>query len=221
MNRFAILAIALFLVSCGTEYDPYNPPSPPPPVYTPPPVTHVDEAVKVIYDEFVEECYRRGHTTCISTVERRLIESVKVVDVATLRKDPGSENRVGVCYTWTDSRGNLARAQVEILEHNGSGGKWDPDALKGLVYHELGHCLLALNHVCELVNSDGTTNTSCKYNATNPYMMFPTMYWAQVYRDYWGTMVDYMFNSAGRWLALLDDVFSDEPQGPLTKRTQE
>lgn len=139
----------------------------------------IDERIKGYVEEFKGICDLMPSATCLERWSK--LDSISIVDMETLRKEAKGERWVGVCWEWTDSNKNLIRSHIQILNNDGHGSDWDKDALKGLVYHELGHCLLRLEHTSSFAN--------------NPKMMNPSMYPTSVYINNWDNMVKEMFST--------------------------
>lgn len=199
MKKFA--AILILAAACGKEEvrDTTTAPTTsatPEPYHPPIRKTLVDDSLVDIFTQFKQDCEKREDKNCLTILSDGRLESVKMVGVDILRKDPGSENRVGVCYAWVDSQNKLVNAQIEILNNNGRGQEWDPHVLKGILYHELGHCVLGLPHTCN------PNTTACAVDYNNPSMMWPWIYSRQTYEAHWTKMVEDMFLTIGRMFSL-------------------
>jgi hypothetical protein len=60
--------------------------------------------------------------------------------------DPSTEEQpqtVGVCNSWHDESGDLVRSNIVVKEMK------NPVMAKALMYHELGHCVLGLEHTSQ------------------------------------------------------------------------
>lgn len=215
------LALFLVLTSCGPQelvQDSSTQPNPkpretPPPSTTPPPIlsTQVDEVLNKYVSEFKQGCAIRQDLDCLTTFSSGKLESVKMVDAATLRREAGSDNRVGVCYAWVNAQKEMIKGRIEILNNNGRGEPWDADTLRGVVFHELGHCVLGLPHSCNPVGLP-----ACTVDYENPSMMWPWIYPATVYQNHWQRMVDGMFSTVDRMFSLALSLVSSDDE-PLTK----
>lgn len=133
-----------------------------------------DETVRQYVDEFKQRCIDLNHQTCLNRWSR--LESVLFVEQSVIQNEPNSEDRVGVCYIWEDEKGRFVKAQVQLLR-----GDWDEIELRGLIYHELGHCVLGLDHVV------GTRS--------RPTIMNPYLYHAELYLEFWDQMLSDLFST--------------------------
>lgn len=170
-----ILTTACMLVACGTQEtvtttlrNPTEPTDKP----TKPTETN-DSRIQKYVDEFKQRCIDLNHRACLKRWTR--LESVLFVERSVIQNEPGSENRVGVCYVWEDGNKRLVKAKVQILQDI----EWNDEELKGLVYHELGHCALGLDH------TNGTKG--------HPTIMNPYLYHAMIYIEFWEQMVSELF----------------------------
>ena len=173
---FWLMVLALFLASCGSDNKPTFYPAP-----TPVPrnsVPKVDEAVKEYVSGFKAICDSRPSSVCLKRWPR--IEYITIVKDEAIRTDAAKDNWVGVCWEYTDANHQLVKANVQILDNDGRGNPWDADSLKGIIYHELGHCALNLEH------------EDSPY--TNPKMMNSFLYSYNIYISNWEKMVEYEFS---------------------------
>jgi hypothetical protein len=192
------ISLLTLLVACGQENTIISRRAP-----EPPPVTlKVDDALLKRYvDEFYQLCVDRNHSTCLDRFKK--LESVAFVDATTIQNgEPGAENRAGVCYVWSDQYNRIHKTQIQVLNI-----EWDPKVLEGLIYHELGHCVLGLDHV------QGGKN--------NPKMMNPYVYYAELYLEYWQQMVDELFTTALSLLGSKVENDNSSSTTSLTKRVYE
>jgi hypothetical protein len=148
-----------------------------------------DEQVNEYYQEFVQMCHDTNHTKCLTNIPK--LKSIQIVDAATLAKhskpvggDP-QYKKVGLCtYRYHTSKPNaIADSNVYLLNNNGYGENWFPEELRALLFHELGHCLLQLDH------------PNPTRPPTNPAIMNHRMYPHQTYIDNWDTMVAELFTN--------------------------
>lgn len=161
------LALFILLVGCGAQ-EPVT-------ISRRSPVVRVNnDLVKEYVEAFHQRCVEQNHRVCLDRWNK--LEYVLFVPANVIQDTPDAHDRVGVCYLWEDEKRRLHKTQVQLLE-----GDWDPKELEGLVYHELGHCVLGLDH------QDGTV--------AHPTMMNPYLYTTDVYRIYWEQMVDEIFNA--------------------------
>lgn len=184
VSIFFWLLLLLLLTGCGSS-DPTFYPAP-----TPVPrnsVPKVDEAVKEYVSGFKDICDSRPSPVCLKRWPR--IEYITVVKDEAIRTDAAKDNWVGVCWEYTDSKHQLVKANVQILDNDGRGNPWDADSLKGIIYHELGHCALNLEH------------EDSPY--TNPKMMNPSLYSYHIYANNWEKMVEEEFSVQS--LALMEE----------------
>ena len=184
------------MYNCGNTDKPIYPTTEQPKPYTY--VLKPDESVKEYVQEFKRICDIKHIVVCLARWSK--LKTVTVVDEATLRKDSKGEKWAGVCWEWTDSNNNLVRADIQVLDNDGYGNKWSPESLEGLIYHELGHCLLDLEH--EASPPD------------RPKMMNPALYDNQVYVDNWDKMVEEEFSIPN--LALFEEYGISEEELILT-----
>jgi len=174
------LIILLLLSSCSVEDQPIYPSPEPPKPYSP--IANTDESVRKYVKEFKHICDIRPSSLCLSRWPQ--LESVTVVNIETLRKDSNGEQWAGVCWQWTDGNGKLVKASIQVLDDDGYGNKWNADSLRGLMFHELSHCLLDMDHTPS--------------PESNPKMMNPFLYPTQIYIDNWDKMVEDVFAAADR-----------------------
>jgi len=126
-----IVTLILLLNGCGTEpsdwVEAVNP-SPEERVRFEQPVASIAQ----ILNEFLFDCGTKWNAD-ISNFSK--LEFIRYSDPST-EEEP---NRVGVCWTWT-SGGILTKANIEVKNIQPA------IKFKALLYHELGHCVLGLDH---------------------------------------------------------------------------
>ena len=171
-----ILALAISFVSCATSKKAayhindvmvkilYGVPGPILPIHT-----QVDDELKPYYEQFVNDAGIRR--TKLNTG----LETVKVVnEIESPDKDKGTRV-IGVCI-WHYYDNGVAVRNIEIVKSLLS----DPIQLRLVVYHELGHCLLNLDHTPNNSKQimDPISNLSDEYVTQN-----------------WNDLVNYEFES--------------------------
>jgi len=180
MKVYALALLAL--VGCGAAEQ-----HPPVPTQEPRPDTAItDEQVQEYYDEFMQLCDYTNHTLCHTNAPK--LRSIQIVDKEELLKQAAkikvtSTTTVGLCvYSYrTNNPTNIISSNVYLLNNNGYGQNWYPDELRALIFHELGHCLLQLEH-------PNPTRPS-----TDPAIMNYQMYRLSIYQSNWDTMVTELF----------------------------
>lgn len=170
-----VYMLALLLVGCGSIEN-----------QEPDPSTNIsDSTLNEYYTQFIQECKAVSHTLCATnTPKLRTIQFVDEKFIDDLAKNAGNPppitKRVGVCVA-EYRLDTITRSYVYILKHDGYNYAWHPDALRALVFHELGHCLLQLDH------------PSPARPSTDPAIMNSQMYSVKTYQLNWESMVAELF----------------------------
>jgi hypothetical protein len=128
-----LLLTALAVTACGTEEsDDWRRLS----QEQPPPSFKVEEptqTLKQILDNFLHDC---GTTYEADVSDVSKLEFIRYGDPAT-EENP---TRVGVCLSYHYSSGKLYKSNITVKQMG------TPVRMKALLYHELGHCVLGLDH---------------------------------------------------------------------------
>ena len=155
-----LLLAALTITSCGSEdlTDWHRIPrqKDPPPVKAEEPI----QSLKQILDNFLYDCSIK-HKANVSDVNK--LEYIRYGDPAT-EENP---TRIGVCWTWHYDNGALYKSNIIVKQMNTA------ISMRALMYHELGHCVLGLEH------TDQESKT----------MMSPTMHNDAYYEANWDKLV--------------------------------
>ena len=178
------LSALLLLVGCGSAESQRTLT----PGQEPRPKTTVhDQQVKEYYDEFVRLCDYYNSSTCATNMPK--LRYIKIVDKKELMLhaeeiNMGSKTEaVGLCVYYYNPKTNaIVESYVYLLDNNGYGENWFPEEVKALVFHELGHCLLRLDH------------PNPARPETDPAIMNYRMYSRDTYTNNWDSMVHEMFN---------------------------
>lgn len=167
MKRLCLSLLSILVAGCGSTSLPIS-------------LSINSEYVKTYYEEFIALCNRYSRVDCLTNSTK--LHFIKVVgDEEFQRNVPNSQSKVGLCSYMTNMITNtIIESEIYLLDHNGHHESWYPDQVKGLVFHELGHCLLRLPH----------TNSE-----TEPSIMNSKMYTNDVYSTYWHQMVYALFTS--------------------------
>ena len=160
-----VLSLVLLLTSCGPDSptDWHNVPwqKDPPPVKAEEPIPQLKE----ILDNFLYD-YGVVYKADVSSVSK--LEFIRYGNPAT-KENP---NQVGVCWTWSYNSGAVYKSNITVMEMDTA------TSIRALLYHELGHCVLGLDH---------TTQES-------KTMMSPTMHDDMYYEENWDILVKDMCN---------------------------
>lgn len=131
---FLVICATTMMTACGSDYDndwfkhPDKKHDDKPDVQREAPTASIQEIV----DSFVHDC---GDTYGADLSLLSKLEFIRYGDPAT----PEAPNVVGICQMWT-SDSEIIRSQIVIKEV-------DPAIRqKALLYHELAHCVLELDH---------------------------------------------------------------------------
>lgn len=128
--KTVLLALPL-LISCGSDKDVVRIQTQTPQTFSGDPIISTDEELGLIVSEFY------ASASWLKKPVNRSIKSIQFVDSM-------PDDAVGLCYAFVYSNGKPYFRKIEILK-----SFWDtatPQTKRVLVYHELGHCALDLNH---------------------------------------------------------------------------
>lgn len=120
-----------------------------------------DARLQFYLDEFVADAQKNGVTVSAGIVESlRVMKFVSDVDQEKLARGQavsGDSGTIGTCASFSEQKSMNAGFKTFYTKANGWSEVWiddeldaknsHPMALKELIYHELGHCLLGLDHV--------------------------------------------------------------------------
>lgn len=174
MKVYALAFLAL--VGCGAAVEK--------PKEEPRPTTVItDEQVQEYYDQFIQLCNQFDSANCHTYAPK--LQLIKIVNRDELTKlMPANPKAVGLCSIfWKGPRTNVTSSNVYLLDNNGYDKNWYPDELRALLFHELGHCLLQLDH------------PNPARPATDPAIMNYQMYQLKVYQSNWDAMVTELFTN--------------------------
>jgi hypothetical protein len=158
MNK-AFISISLFLVGCGNAID----------AITPKINTEIDEELKADFNYFMDSCSSYPDNKKLCDKNKQLLESVKLVD--NLRNSKTGTKVVGLCTI--DSTG---KRTVKILNNAVEQNSY---AHKGLMAHELAHCLLDYGHAAR----------------SSLRIMAPSLLQEQDYKANWTSLVQDLFTN--------------------------
>lgn len=158
----------LFLIGCGTA-DPLDYIAP---KFDP----EVASELKPDYDYFMQTCKDFGKNELCKKNKQKL-RTVKIVDSLPDSKSGGKV--AGLCTVY----GTGVR-KVEILKDIAKPNSYTH---KGLVFHELAHCLLDYGHAPE----------------SSQRIMAPALLWEEVYKLNWSSLVEDLFKNPIQWNASL------------------
>jgi hypothetical protein len=158
-----LLPLLLLVTACGSEspVDWINGPTDKPPIVEP---QEPELSLKQMLDSFLYDC-GTVYKADVSNISK--LEYIRYGNPAT----EDSPNTVGLCTTQTYD-GKLAKATIVIKEMS------TPTLTKAVLYHELGHCVLGLDHT----EQDPQT------------MMSPMMSTTAFYKANWDVLVKDMCN---------------------------
>jgi hypothetical protein len=132
------ILIALMITSCGQKEKEED-------LAPVPVVTEIAPALEAIVGEFMQYCQKYNRSDCV--LNYRFLKSVNIVDSVTTSSGEKVPSAMGMCSTYRSNKdGSLHQADVQIKRTNYSGEKWKESEFKGLVFHELAHCLLLAPH---------------------------------------------------------------------------
>jgi len=140
-----LVLLSVFLVSCGSDFldasSIHIVPDSTPTVNKDRPSVDQDEALIEITDQFYADAERYGKST------DRSLDSISFVNGFKNQK----ERTVGLCSTFNYDNGALARKTITILASYWKDAT--PLCKQSLMYHELGHCALDLDHTADTAKS--------------------------------------------------------------------
>ncbi len=125
------------------------------------PEKHHDARLQFYLDEFVADAEKNGVAVNANTIESlRVMKFVADVDQEKLARGQavsGDSGTIGTCASFSEQKSMNAGFKTFYSKESGWSEVWidndldtkdtHPMALKELIYHELGHCLLGLDHV--------------------------------------------------------------------------
>jgi hypothetical protein len=101
-------------------------------------VLHVDEELKELFNNFIEDANFYGNA-------KKIAGHLSVLGSVTFKEIYTEEERtLGTCRRYRTLQGDTVTYSEIFIDPS---LKSDPIKLKAVVYHELGHCLLGLEHV--------------------------------------------------------------------------
>ena len=120
-----------------------------------------DARLQFYLDEFVADAHKNGVSVNVGTIDSlRVMKFVSDIDQEKIsRGQPvsGDAGTIGTCASFSEQKTMNAGFKTFYSKPNGWNEIWIDDeldakdshplALKELIYHELGHCLLGLDHV--------------------------------------------------------------------------
>lgn len=182
-----VYLLALFtLVSCGSADLVETQPQPK--REHRPKTAITNEQVKEIYEEFTSLCNTYSSSICAKNINK--LRFIKIVNKKELNKyaensDSNVSNPAGLCvYYYSPKTKAIVESYIYLLNDNGYGENWFPLELKALVFHELGHCLLQVDHP-----KPARPNN-------NPAIMNWRMYSHETYIKHWDEMVNELFTDS-------------------------
>jgi len=154
---FKLLLISMFLTACGTKADDFirREVNPKPPAYS------IDPVMQPMIDQFMDD----AHAYDADTSRAGYLRIAEFAEI-------GRDQVVGVCSEYTFSNGELSYLQVTIRPDFAE--RLDSPSYAGLMYHELGHCILNLEH-------------------SETGIMAPVMYSESYYEENWDELVEELF----------------------------
>lgn len=173
-----LIIIAMFLVACGDDHQ-FRQTNQYTPVHQDRPIV-LEPSMQVYIDEFYFEA------------ERREVETSKLVGTANLVDSYPRPESVGMCSGWIDPKNKIeVRRDLTALR-----SYWEKASDWGrriVIFHELGHCALGLDHS----DSDKEIMSPFKIN--------------DVYAEWnWPELVDNLFASKPTTLKLTNEGNCDE-----------
>ena len=168
------LLVVASLVGCG-QLQPDNS------IYRTPSTGHqleVKEPLKKIVDEFRGVCKEKNVAKCIKNWDR--LQSIEAVpdEVINPNEEDKKNPKAGVCFMWTNASGEIVSSKIIVHERYLT----DEAVLRGVIYHELGHCTLELDHTAP--------------SWVDLHMMNPWVYDDEIYDNHWDSLVKDEFNSS-------------------------
>jgi hypothetical protein len=110
--------------------------------YIPPPIgDRVEATIKPLLEEFLQDCKKFG-TQDICDYNLSKLSGIVFADPSHF-----SSSTIGVCLSIPDNEGGKTAWTLIKIRNDTPDMFSDPEGMKGLIYHELGHCLLNKPHV--------------------------------------------------------------------------
>jgi hypothetical protein len=160
-----LLLSALMLTSCGSiepiDWYEENFSKEYPPLKKEEPI----DSLKLILDSFLYDC-GTIYKADISSISK--LEFIRYGETAS----PDQPNTVGLCTTYPYNNGTLYKSNIVVKQNDSA------IALKAIVYHELGHCILGLEHTSQ----------------ESETLMSPIMMSDDYYENNWDVLVKNMCN---------------------------
>lgn len=137
--------------------------------------TKVNPELKAIWDDFQADAPK--HNASLQAG----LQDVDWVDTLDSSGQQNGAHTIGLCY-WIMYNDGTKASHIRILKYPYEDGStpWDPLQLRTTVYHELGHCLLGLEHTPQ--NS---------YQIMDPVVSLTT----EQMEDNWTNLVNFEFAS--------------------------
>jgi hypothetical protein len=149
----------LALVGCGNAID----------AITPKVNTEIDEELKVDFNYFIESCSSYPDKKKLCDKNKQHLESVKLVD--SLENSKSGAKVVGLCTVYS-----TGKRTIKILNNAVEQNSY---AHKGLMFHELGHCLLDYGHAAK----------------SSQRIMAPSLLQEQDYKVNWASLMQDLFTN--------------------------
>jgi len=182
LNRMLSIPLMLFVISCAKPKESAKLPA-----------KYFDARLQFYLDEFVSDARNNGVVIRDSVIESlRVMKFVSNVDQEKLARGQsvsGDSGTIGTCASFSEQKSMNAGFKTFYSKSSGWSEVWidseldtkktHPMALKELIYHELGHCLLGLDHVEAKPHSIMSPEMSLngKWLATN---------WESLIKDFFG-----------------------------------
>jgi len=172
-----VVVLILSIVSCGQGPGAETPVVSP----TPPSASEIrfnDNELLILANEFKQLCVEKNNQRCLNNWKKLI--SVEYVSYQVLNPpNEDSAPRAGICFIWNyNNSDRIYKSKIQILDRYKGTGL----AAKAVLFHELGHCVLGLEHM--------------DAPASSPKLMNSWIYHTSVYIIHWNRLVKELFESS-------------------------